>query len=56
MKESIRRLVLSGASSDEIRVQAEAGGMVSLWHDGMLKVQEGITTPYEIIRNVFSIG
>jgi len=56
MKESVRRLVLSGASSDELRTQAQEEGMISLWHDGMLKVKEGVTTPYEVIRNVFSIG
>ncbi|MFC2016440.1 GspE/PulE family protein, partial [Chloroflexota bacterium] len=56
MNESIRRLVLSGASSDEIRAQAHKEGMLSLWHDGMLKVKDGITTPYEVIRNVYSIG
>ena len=56
MSESIRRMILSGADSDDIRAQAYKEGMVSLWHDGMLKVKEGITTPYEVIRNVFSIG
>lgn len=56
MSESIRRLVLSGASSDDIRAQACEEGTLLLWHDGMLKVKEGITTPYEVIRNVFSIG
>ena len=56
MSESIRRLVLSGASSDDIRAQACEEGMLLLWHDGMLKVKEGITTPYEVIRNVFSIS
>ena len=56
MSESIRRMILSGADSDDIRTQAYKEGMVSLWHDGMLKVKEGITTPYEVIRNVFSIG
>ncbi|MFC2052300.1 GspE/PulE family protein [Chloroflexota bacterium] len=54
--ESIRRLILSGASSDEIRAQAVKEGTVSLWHDGMLKVKTGKTTPYEVIRNVFSVG
>ena len=39
----------------DIRTQAQKEGMVSLWHDGMLKVKAGITTPYEIFRNVFSI-
>ena len=56
MSESIRRMILSGADSDGIRTQAYKEGMASLWHDGMLKVKEGVTTPYEVIRNVFSIG
>jgi len=56
MSESIRRMVLSGASVDEIRAQSCEEGTVLLWHDGMLKVKEGVTTPYEVIRNVFSIG
>ncbi len=56
MSESIRRLVLSGAGSDEIRAQTRKEGTVLLWHDGMLKVKEGVTTPHEVIRNVFSIS
>jgi len=56
MSESIRRMILSSADSDGIRTQAYKEGMASLWHDGMLKVKEGVTTPYEVIRNVFSIG
>lgn len=56
MSEPIRRLILSGAGSDEIRAQAVKEGTALLWHDGMLKVKAGITTPYEVIRNVFSIG
>jgi len=53
--EAIRRLIVKSASSDEIRDQATKEGMVSLWHDGMLKVKAGVTTPYEVLRNVFSI-
>ena len=56
MSESIRRMILSGAGSGDIRAQAYKEGMVSLWHDGMLKVKAGITTPYEVIRNVFSVS
>ena len=56
MSESIRSRILSSAGSDDIRAQAYKEGMASLWHDGMLKVKEGVTTPYEVIRNVFSIG
>ena len=54
--EAIRRIIVKGADSDEMRHQAKQEGMVSLWHDGMLKVQEGVTTPSEVLRNVFSIS
>jgi len=56
MTEPIRRMVLSGADADTIRAQASKEGTLSLWHDGMLKVKEGITTPYEVVRNVYSVG
>jgi general secretion pathway protein E len=56
MSEAIRRLILSGAGADDIRKQSVKEGTISLWHDGMLKVKDGITTPHEVIRNVFSIG
>ncbi len=54
--EAIRRIIVKGADTDEIRHQARQEGMVSLWHDGMAKVKEGITTPNEVLRNVFSIS
>ena len=54
--ENIRRMIVRGAGSDEIRTQAQQEGTVSLWHDGMLKVKAGVTTPYEVLRNVSSIG
>jgi len=56
MSEPIRRLVLTGGSADEIRVQAQKEGTITLWHDGMVKVKTGLTTPYEIIRNAYSIS
>jgi len=56
MSEEIRRLVLVGASTDEIKAQAIKEGMVTMWRDGMLKVQAGLTTPREVLRNVFVIG
>lgn len=56
MSQEIRRLVLSGASADEIKDQVIKEGMVTMWRDGMLKVQAGHTTPREILRNVFAIG
>lgn len=56
MSQEIRRLVLTGASTDEIKDQVIKEGMVTMWRDGMLKVQAGHTTPREILRNVFAIG
>ncbi len=56
MSEEIRRLVLRGASTDEIKEQAVKEGMVTMWRDGMTKVKEGLTTPREVMRNVFVIG
>jgi len=55
MSEDLNRLVLASASANEIRSVAYKEGMLSLWHDGMLKVKMGITTPGEVIRNVYSI-
>ena len=54
--EEIRKLILTGASTDELRAQAIKEGMMTMRHDGMIKVKQGITTPYEVLRNVFSIG
>jgi len=56
MSEEMRRLILKGASADVIKRQAIKEGMVTMWRDGMLKVKEGMTTPYEVLRNVFVIG
>ena len=56
MSDEIRRLLLTGASADEIRTQAKKEGMVSMSRDAMLKVKAGSTTPCEVLRNVFSIG
>ena len=56
ISEEVRRMLLTGASAAQIRAQAQKEGMVSMWRDGMLKVKAGITTPCEVLRNVFSIG
>ncbi len=54
--EAIRRMIVRSAGSDEMRAEAVKEGMESLWHDGMLKVKAGVTTPKEVLRNVFSIS
>jgi general secretion pathway protein E len=56
MNEEIRRLLLGGASASAIRDQAIADGMVPLRRDGMMKVRQGIVTPAEILRSVYSIA
>ena len=56
MSEEIRRMLLTNTSAVDIKKQALKEGLVTMRHDGMLKVQQGITTISEIQRNVFSIG
>jgi type IV pilus assembly protein PilB len=56
MNEEIRRLLLAHAPASVIREQAIADGMVTLRRDGMMKVKQGIVTPTEILRSVYSIG
>jgi len=56
VSDTIRRMVLSNASADDIRDQAFKEGMVSLWRCGMMKVKQGHTTPYEVLRIVLSSG
>jgi type IV pilus assembly protein PilB len=46
----IRRLIMHGASTDELRAQGLAEGMLTLRMDGMLKVSRGVTTLEEVIK------
>jgi general secretion pathway protein E len=55
MNDELRRLILKGAHSDELREAAVAMGMRTMRHDGMLKVREGLTTPTEVVRKVFTL-
>ena len=50
MDEEIERLILTGSSARMIRRHAESRGLVSLKHDGYLKVSRGITTIPEVLR------
>jgi general secretion pathway protein E len=55
LSEEIRRLLLKGAGSADIKAQALSEGMTTMRRSAMLKVQQGVTTPLEVIRNVYSI-
>lgn len=46
----LRRLILRGGSVAEIREQAVADGMLTLRMDGMKKVERGVTTLEEVIK------
>jgi general secretion pathway protein E len=54
MSEKLRHLVLSGASTDEIKAVALKEGMTTIQKDGMLKVKQGITTIGEVLRSSFT--
>ncbi|MBT4511987.1 MAG: type II/IV secretion system protein [Chloroflexi bacterium] len=55
MSEELRRMLLNGATPGEIKDVAIEEGMISMWRNGMLKVKQGITTPYELMRTVYSV-
>jgi len=46
----IRKMILDGASSDELKRQAIENGMITLRQDGLIKVRRGITTLEEVLR------
>ena len=50
--EQLRRLILRGASADEIDAAARKAGMVPLREDGLAKAAQGITTVEEVLLTV----
>ena len=56
MQDQIKTMINRGAPASEIRAEALRGGMISMRRDGMLKAKDGITTPREVIRNVFTLA
>jgi len=54
--DSIRSLITQRAGSSELRAQAREDGMLPMLHHGMSLAKEGVTTPGEVARNVFTIG
>ncbi len=56
MNEEIAELVVRRAPVADIRDAAKANGMRELREDGLLKILEGMTTPDEVMRVVFTAG
>lgn len=53
VSEKLRRMILDGASTDEIREEAIKEGMSSLRMSGLRKIKEGITTIDEVMSVTF---
>jgi general secretion pathway protein E len=50
MNDEIARLVLSRAEAREIQKVAIANGMTTMFGDGLIKAQAGLTTVEEVLR------
>jgi type IV pilus assembly protein PilB len=50
MTDGLRRLILAGASHDDLRAAASANGMRTLRDAGLEKVRQGITSMSEVLR------
>ncbi|MEX0912620.1 MAG: type IV-A pilus assembly ATPase PilB, partial [Gemmatimonadota bacterium] len=50
MSPALRRMILQGASTPDLREQAVSEGMLTLRTDGMLKVRRGVTTLEEVLK------
>lgn len=46
----LRRMILRGASVAELRDQAVAEGMLTLRMDGIKKIEKGVTTLEEVVK------
>jgi general secretion pathway protein E len=55
VSDSIRRMLINGTNSSDIRTQAIKEGMATMMHDGMQKVKMGKTTPAEILRTTYTV-
>jgi len=56
VNDEIADLIVRRAPLSDIRDAAKANGMMELREDGLIKVLEGITTPEEVMRVVFTAG
>ncbi|MBO4548592.1 MAG: type II/IV secretion system protein, partial [Abditibacteriota bacterium] len=56
VNDEVRELIVRKAPVANLREAAKANGMHELREDGLIKVLEGITTPDEVMRVVFTAG
>ncbi|MCW3061262.1 MAG: hypothetical protein JWQ02_3083 [Capsulimonas sp.] len=56
MNEELAELVVRRAPVADLREAAKANGMKELREDGLIKILDGLTTPDEVMRVVFTAG
>ena len=56
VNDEVAELIVRRASLTDIRDASKANGMLELREDGLQKVLDGITTPDEVMRVVFTAG
>ncbi len=54
--DNIRRMIVGGSSNTDIRAAALSEGLVPIARYGMMKAKAGVTTPYEVLRNAYTIS
>jgi len=54
--DNIRRMIVGGSGNTDIRAAALSEGLVPIARYGMMKAKAGVTTPYEVLRNAYTIS
>jgi type II secretory ATPase GspE/PulE/Tfp pilus assembly ATPase PilB-like protein len=55
VSDPVRKLVGTGANSQQVRAQAIAEGMVPLRRAGLLLAKQGVTTVKEVLAKVYTL-
>lgn len=55
LSDSVRKMLMRGASANELKAEAIQEGMIPMRRDVMQKAKDGLTTPGEVVRSVFTI-
>jgi general secretion pathway protein E len=54
--DNTRRMIVGGSSNTDIRAAALSEGLVPIARYGMMQARAGVTTPYEVLRNAYTIS
>lgn len=56
VSDNLRRMIAGGAGNTDLRTAALSEGLAPIARDGMMKARAGVTTPYEVLRNAYTIS